>query len=155
MQHAGIKISALFQCAMMLFCQKNLFRSCKIKFVLTRGRRNENWIWGLPINMQGWAYEIICSNSFSERGKKLNYIVFCHIQFAHQREAHEDQLWPWEVSSVVTTPCRAPLGLILPAYPNQCIGLSERKTIIVLQFQTANPSRFSLLPNRISPWFST
>lgn len=55
--------------------------------------------------MQVWAYEISCSNSFSEREKKaLNYIVFCHIQFVQQRKPHEYQLWPFELRSVVKHP---------------------------------------------------
>lgn len=41
-QHACIKMSAVFQYAIALFHQENLFRSCKMKSVLNRSRHNGN-----------------------------------------------------------------------------------------------------------------
>lgn len=41
-QSASIKMSALIQYAIILFCQENLFKSYKIRSVLNRSRHNEN-----------------------------------------------------------------------------------------------------------------
>lgn len=51
-QDAPIEMSALFQYAIILFCQENLFKSCKIKSVLNRSWHNGNEILGCPISMQ-------------------------------------------------------------------------------------------------------
>lgn len=113
-------------------------------------RHNGNEILGWPISMQVWAYEISCSNCFSEREKEgLNYIVFCHIQFAQQRKSHGHQLWPFEPSNVVKHPAE-----LLPDWSFLLILINtlvywKRKQLLWNRFQTANPSRLSVLPSRI------
>lgn len=149
-QHAPNEIPALFQYVIILLCQENLFkRSGKIKFGLNRSWHNGNEILGCPISKKVWVYEISCSNSFSvrEENPKL-YCLLLYPVWSAEKTTRTSAVAIW-TKQCGKTPCRAPSRSILSVYPHRYMVYWKRKQLLWNRFQTANPSRFALLPSRI------